>query len=381
MGLSGCSRLFSRDYLVISPHLETNPQVEVDGELRVETYRGLKSAILSLIEDRKEEGLIQLINYSGDAETDVRNACMESTMDEPLGVYAVEYMSFESVRVLTYYEVRINITYRRTLEQIQSILRFGNTANYRARLKETFLNYDSGLTAEVLYYYPDQYNIATILEDVYYTHPLYAVVMPEYSVNVYPESGWRRIVEVSLSYGAPPDELRERSKTLGDRIEDLTADYADQPSVEAAKRIDNDLRQRINFLPDPDSAIDDSLPTQKESSSTAYGALIEGASSSEGYALAYKALCDRIGLPCQIIRGRYNSIDHFWTLVETEGGWYHVDTALNDYTGSRQFLLKTDDQLTLHKWNTSLYPKSSELPLEPENPVSAESSPIPEKAP
>lgn len=61
---------------------------------------------------------------------------------------------------------------------------------------------------------------------------------------------------------------------------------------------------------------------------TIEGSLIESRSVCEGYAEAFKLLCDREGIPCIIVV----SSNHMWNHVQMEdGNWYSVDNTWDDY--------------------------------------------------
>lgn len=55
----------------------------------------------------------------------------------------------------------------------------------------------------------------------------------------------------------------------------------------------------------------------------------------EGYARAFKVLCDRAGVPCVLANGTANTEEHMWNLVQMENDkWYAVDVTWNDPTTS-----------------------------------------------
>ena len=64
---------------------------------------------------------------------------------------------------------------------------------------------------------------------------------------------------------------------------------------------------------------------------------MSGRADSEGMALAYKALCDTIGIECTVVEGRLDRTEHYWNIVTLEGDSYHVDTsrASSGVRGSR----------------------------------------------
>ena len=63
-------------------------------------------------------------------------------------------------------------------------------------------------------------------------------------------------------------------------------------------------------------------------SHSAYGALTKGTAVCQGYALAYKLLLTRAGVPCVFVTS--TSMNHAWNMVQIDGGWYHVDSTWDD---------------------------------------------------
>ncbi len=67
----------------------------------------------------------------------------------------------------------------------------------------------------------------------------------------------------------------------------------------------------------------------------AYGALINGVCVCEGYAEAFKLLCDREGLPCLTVVGTGDGGAHKWNMVQMEDGeWYTMDATWDDQTSN-----------------------------------------------
>ena len=66
-----------------------------------------------------------------------------------------------------------------------------------------------------------------------------------------------------------------------------------------------------------------------------YGAFINGICVCEGYAEAFKVLCDREGIPCITVIGTGNGGGHKWNMVLMEDGeWYTMDATWNDQSST-----------------------------------------------
>ena len=65
----------------------------------------------------------------------------------------------------------------------------------------------------------------------------------------------------------------------------------------------------------------------------AYGALVTGLCVCEGYAEAFKLLCNREGIPCITVVGTGGGGAHKWNMVQMENGeWYTLDATWDDQT-------------------------------------------------
>ena len=81
-----------------------------------------------------------------------------------------------------------------------------------------------------------------------------------------------------------------------------------------------------------------------------YGALINGVCVCEGYAEAFKLLCDREGIPCITVVGTGNGGAHKWNMVQMDDNeWYTLDVTWDDqsnYIYYSYFLIGSDTKAT-----------------------------------
>ena len=88
----------------------------------------------------------------------------------------------------------------------------------------------------------------------------------------------------------------------------------------------------------------------------AYGALVTGVCVCEGYAEAFKLLCDREGIPCINVIGTGNGGAHKWNMVQMEDGeWYTLDSTWDDQTSYvyySYFLIGSDTKAPFFSNNT-----------------------------
>ena len=338
--LTGCASMLERDYVVVSPYQPVSNLSGASSALRVESYQELVNAILYLVTMGEEQGVLNLYNYTQDVEADLTRACLEVIQEDPLGAYSVEYISHDYSLIVSYYEVNLQITYRRSREQVLSITSVTGSGAIRRVIGNSLKDYSPEMVLRVNYFTESEDYIQTLVRQAYYDSPSTALGMPKTEVNIYPNSGSQRIVEILLTYPESSETLRQRSQQLTDLALTLvTGDSTTQSLYDSI-------------------AIDLAVSPGSGKNST-YDALVKKESDSEGAALAYQFLCDRAGIECYLVSGYRNGSTHFWNIVLNENGEYrHMDLAAG-LSGL------TDEELTSHgtyMWDSEEFPACSAPP-------------------
>ena len=116
--LAGCSTLLERDLSQVDPH-NTAPTTEGDPSiLRADSYQELVNALIYFVSGGVEEGTVRLYTDTENVEPYLSDACLEVVQEDPLGAYCVEFIKYTVDPVVTYFEAKLDITYRRTREQV-----------------------------------------------------------------------------------------------------------------------------------------------------------------------------------------------------------------------------------------------------------------------
>ncbi|MGE4276219.1 MAG: hypothetical protein AB7E30_03465 [Lawsonibacter sp.] len=340
--LSGCASLLTREYVRITTH-NTTPTAEGDPSvLRAENYQELVNALIYFITQGMETGSVRLYIDSEDVEADLEAACLEVVQEDPLGAYAVDYIKYSVNSIVTYYEADVQITYRRTRQQINSIVSATGTTAIRSELESALADFASERVLRISYFDGDEDYIRTLCKEAYYANPASALDMPDVSVSIYPDSGQQRIVEISLTYHLSMQELSQRRDLLTsnseERVRSLWHMTGDQLILAAGQSI----LAAGGYDP--------------EGGSTAYHALLTGGADSQGLALAMALACQNLKIGFQVVEGTLNGNPHFWTVVSTEEGWMHLDlTRLTDWDTP----FRTDTQMAKagYSWDTTAVPQ------------------------
>ena len=338
---TGCSAMLSRDYVSVSTHNATSPTTEGDPSiLRADSYQELVNALVYFISQGAETGTVRLYMDSESIETDLENACLE-IQEDALGAYAVEYIKYSVSSVVTYDQADVQITYRRSKEQINSIVSVTGITAIRSELKSALATFAPEQVLRISYFDGDEDYIQELVREAYYAAPGSALGMPQAEVFIYPDSGRQRIVEILLSYPLDTAQLEQRRDRLEDAAQMLAQPIALLQSDDALSAAANAILDAGGYLP--------------SGGNTAYAALLEGGADSEGLALAMSLVCQTLQLSCQVVPGSWNGQPHFWNVVETEAGWRHLDLTNFD---AAKLSTNTDEVFTGqgYTWDSSAIP-------------------------
>ena len=79
---------------------------------------------------------------------------------------------------------------------------------------------------------------------------------------------------------------------------------------------------------------------------SALGALVEPGVVCEGYAKAFKIICDSVNIPCVVVFGNYDPLEdaaHMWNYLQMDDGkWYAIDVTWDDLDGENGQEIKYD---------------------------------------
>lgn len=346
LSLTGCSSLLEQEYTHITPH-NAAPTAEGDpSTLRADSYQELVNALIYLIGLGMEQGVIRLYMDSEDLDASLDAACLEVIHEDPLGNYAVEYITFRISSVVTYSEATVNITYRRTKEQVSSIVQATGISAIRSELASAMSAFKPECVMRISYFNEDEAFIQSLARQAYYNAPSSAFGMPELQVSLYPDQGQQRIVEIKLTYPYTSSELEQRKADLNQWLDTLGASL-NAPSTDA----------RIQAAAQAICACGSYDP---EGGSTVCSLMDDARADSEGFALAMAALCQDIGLSYRVVEGTRNGHPHFWNMVQSSTGWRHLDLTAPE---EGLYPLRTDQNMSElgYQWDTDLVPVSASV--------------------
>ena len=362
LGFSGCASLFETEvHETTEFHDDSSSSMVSAG---VSSYEGIKSVLDRLIRDYQTEGVIKLRSYEGDVDVDISRAIREAK-NTAIGAYCIEDIYYKPSQIISYYEAKVSIIYRRTKEQIDSIIEAKNELDVEREITKLFNIPDYTVTIEVRDEGFDLEFITAAVGRQYREEHPGLLSMPVIEYVSYPDKGDIRIIEVSFSEVLPERIKQAMENELAERLLEI-ADIADDVRSENA----TDMKR---FLTAVDSLVTeceyyealepDADETKLQYVSSAYGALVENKGDSEGYALGVSSIADILSeaddakIESIVVQGEFKGKPHCWNIISVDGVYSHLDCSQLMPGDTDLDVLKSDDQmLEEYKWDREAYP-------------------------
>lgn len=374
--LAGCASLYEADYYYSEKYTGGIAVDEVGGT-EIRNISMLKAALITLISSGQEHGQLKLSNYNGSPQDDLARVCYEVKNDNPIGAYAVSDITVSTNRIVSYYVAEIDISYKKDLDEIQSIVNTWTVAEFSSQVLEAVRSYQDKIVLKIYSSTVDAAYIQKLIEDSCFEDPLTPAVLPEVTVTAYPEEGANRIFEIGLDFAASPEELDAMTEETAAAVriicDAMTATEPGPLALEVTKYLSSTC----------------TVEKEMDFGGTAFAALTAGSAGSKAVALAFKAVCNQLGLECLVVRGSLGAMaeqEHFWNIIRLGEDYYHVDVSRFAESPDGSFLISDDRLWGLYTWETGDYPPcAGELSYydfgEPRQTEEPEEEPQPEEEP
>jgi len=352
----GCASLLEDEMRTERPHQHDPYERPPEEQIEVSDFEELMEEILGLIMQHADTGLIVANSYDGDITADVERASHEIMNNDPIGVFAVADITATTNRIVSFFEVEISIEYKRTKQQLDSLVNISTERYLSTELLNIMSDYlDEAVFRTSLRITGD--DIIGFARDVYYMNPRRIYMLPVIAVETFRGSGDDKIFEVRFGFAsiAQASILRRYADTLNIYVRHNAILAVGETDAEILLSLASNLIASTGF--DDGTARTISEHGAQNPAATAYGALVTGNAVGEGFAMAFKALCDELGLDCRVVLGHIDGMVHAWNIVALEGDFYHIDVAMGAVGGIETAFLKTDlDFSERYTWNRARTP-------------------------
>ena len=338
--LCGCRNWLDGDYMNVVPREE--PPAQSDrSSIPVHSYSELYSVLEEQVEAGAKEVLLA-VNLGDEAlaNSSLDKAIAQLCQENPFAGYAVDKITYEFGANIGRNTAAVTITYLDNRMEIQKIQRAEDLAQAKEYIAEQLKNCSTGL---VLYLEnPAETDYVQLISDYAQQYPQFVMEVPEVTVNLYPETGTKQVVELKFSYQTSRDSLR----TMQARVHPVFASaalIAQTPGTPEEK-----LSQLYTLLMEryPEYEFQTSI-------TPAYSLLLHGVGDARAFATVYAAMCREAGLACDLITGTHQGSPWVWNVVQTDSGWYHAD--LLQCRSEGLFSLRTNSAMTGYVWDYSAY--------------------------
>lgn len=238
--LTGCTPLLEREYSTVEPHSSKFWESEAAGTLRAENYQDIVNDLLILIGQHTETATLRLYNVENKTRAAdlLERATVEVQQETPMGAYAVEYITSSSQEQRGYYEVELQIGYRRTLEQIRAVVN-ATSPSALYTLLDTALEEGRTELAVRLGYWDQENSQAQVDEALARVREERGLLeRPMWPVLYYPAGGPVGLIEFLLDQEVPPEEAEPVEGQA--ELEGENPEETETPEAEAEAGAENE---------------------------------------------------------------------------------------------------------------------------------------------
>lgn len=339
--LSGCANMFDGHYVSITPHEAQDDGVDIQ-RVSATNYDQLYTALQTMAGSGNTTGVISVAQYDQAAiSRDMARAASQVIQQDPIAAYAVEDIHVELGTNAGQPAIAVQISYVHDRTEIQKIRKVVTMDDAKERIAQELEKCNAGVVLYVDTY--EQLDLAQWVEDYAAIYPEFVMETPQTTVNVYPETGSSRVLELKFTYQNSRDVLR----SMQNQVSPMFAAAKLYVSGDGAER--EKFSQLYAFLMERFENY-----TLETSITPAYSLLIHGVGDAKAFATVYSAMCRQAGLECMSVAGTRNGSAWYWNIVRDNDVYYHVDLLQCSKYGV--FRERTDEEMGGYVWDYSAYP-------------------------
>ncbi|MBO4915813.1 MAG: hypothetical protein J5449_11495 [Oscillospiraceae bacterium] len=210
--LCGCGdKLLERSYSSVAPHSAAYWENEDADTLRAENYQDLVNALLLLVGEHSEDGVVRIYGDAQNKASMASDACVEVQKETPTGAFLLDYITYEGKAESAYYELKVRFGYRRTAEELSAIVNATSTEALPDLLRAAIKAGHGSVAIRLGYLGTDREGVMALVSAVH--DEVYPPAQPE--IESEPEEGEEPEGEGETSEDgtaetlAPTDETRE----------------------------------------------------------------------------------------------------------------------------------------------------------------------------
>ena len=308
--------------------------------LVVQNYAELRRTVFNMVNTHETEVRMLFSGYTGNVMSDIASVCNAVNTESAYGAYCVDYVTYDLTQIVSYYEATINISYRLSAEESADMEKANNLAEFGELFAQALTQEQEKLVVKVNNGTSDEKAVKNFLYQTLRNHPMAISYVPGLKLELFSGNSSQKIYQVDVTYHTELDN-QKRLKEMQQAVSQLVQTANKEGGAQTVLDLANSLYAHI---------------PQYGEGSTAYDALVTAIADSEGIASAFKALCDRLNVPCLVVSGLLSKQPHYWNIVQLGSDYYHVDVSLMDTMGLRALFMNDAEKQVDCWWNQADYP-------------------------
>ncbi|MBQ8580265.1 MAG: transglutaminase domain-containing protein [Oscillospiraceae bacterium] len=338
--LSGCTSFLDGSYVYVQLH-EHQSAPSSDQTLSAHSYSQLYAALKDMAQTGVENGVIYVREYrQSEVIADAQRALQKLVTTDPIAAYAVETMTFDLGTSGGEPALAVSITYVHDKSEIRQIKKAKDLDAATTMITSALNAFEVGIVIHISEFTATDF--VQIVESHAVEYPEYIIEQPQVTVNLYPETGSSRLVELKFTYQTSRDILKEMQQSVRSMFTSarLYVSGASDPQEKYAQ-LYSFLMERYDY-------------TIETSITPSYSLLLHGVGDARSFAVVYAAMCRRSGLNCHVVSGTREGEPWYWNIVEQEGVYFHIDLLRSSSDG--EFRIMADTEMVGYVWDYSAYP-------------------------
>ena len=297
--------MFDKEYLSVRPYEEPSNLLTDADTTQIRNYAGLMRALNAMAAQYERSFVLAFGDYDGIIADDLAAACEELRTGTAIGAYCIDSVTYETEQVVAYCEASITIAYSRPESEVRSIYSAQTQKSILDCVVDALDRQKTQFAIQISTSTLETDDVAALVRSACLNQPQLVVDFPAIDVTAYSGGSSQKIFGVTLRYDLGASVVNDRRTQLDGRVRTLLS------------------------------------------------SLVNGSGDSCALAMAYKAVCDALNIPCQVVSGRFQGIDRCWNVVQVNGNYYHLDLSMQSET----LWLRSDESMRgTYQWTADSCP-------------------------
>ncbi len=335
VSLCGCDLWMDGSYVSVEPHPEQYVHL-IATELEASSYEQIEEALEQLVAEGVEKGIIFLVDMKTDVARSYMDVAVRYIRDlNPVGVYAVDDISFDVGMNSGREAIAVNISYNRSRTDVLKIQYVSDMSQAQAVIGEALEQCESSVVFLVDSY--EDMDFSQIVKRHADNNPHLVMETPTVFSAIYPETGEARLVELAFTYQNDHETLVQMQEMI------YPVFFSAELYVQGSKSVSQKCALLYAFLMERYDY------TFTPSVTPAYSLLQDGIGDSNAFSCVYAQMCRQADMDCAVVHGTRNGEPWSWNVIREDDTYYYIDLLRSEQNG--RFRMYRESELFGYDWD------------------------------